>query len=206
MRIRKGRREAQQVAWNLWGMAANAASGSAAMSGTPPTNAMMSGIWANQIQTAGLTTPSWSKYLWNGPQLDATWPASRILPEVRAARVPRFAISFHCYTTQQDESGTRNWRYGIDNYVVNVRLWPQTSLPKGLQGLEQLTEAWNPGTQSEEIYITHFEATIDDQSGSGLQNGDLEQRSANRPRFELAFTGTVMVELISTSFPGALSR
>ena len=51
-------------------------------------------------------------------------------------------------------------------YVVNVRLWPQTSLPKGLQGLEQLTEAWNPGTQSEEIYITHFEATINDQSGA----------------------------------------
>src|SRR4029077_3624772 len=42
----------------------------------------------------------------------------------------------------------------------------QTSLPKGLQGLEQLTEAWNPGTQSEEIYITHFEATINDQSGT----------------------------------------
>ncbi len=161
----QGKREAQQVAWNLFGMAANATSGSAAMSGTPPSSAMMNGIWANQIQTAGLTTPSWSKYLWNGPQLDGTWPASRILPEVRAARIPRFAISFIATQRNRTNGGNVTGATG-SKYVVNVRLWPQTSLPKGLQGLEQLTEAWNPGTQNEEIYITHFEATINDQSGT----------------------------------------
>jgi hypothetical protein len=156
----QGKREAQQVAWNMFGMAASLTS--------TTTSTTMNGAWANQIQTAGVTTPSWGKYLWSGPQLDATWLQSRILPETRAARVPRFAISFIATQRNKANTGTQSGVSGT-HYIVNVRLWPQTSLPKGLQGLEQLTEAWdpNPGSQSDEIYITHFEATINDGSGSG---------------------------------------
>jgi hypothetical protein len=153
----QGKREAQQVAWNMFAMAATA------------TNTTMNGIWANQIRAAGSTTASWSTYLWNGPQLDASWPSSRILPETRAARVPRFAISFIAtQRTKANHSGTLvSGLSGTTNYVVNVRLWPQYSLPRGLQGFEQLTEPWNPGTNNDQIYITHLEATIDDGSSPG---------------------------------------
>jgi hypothetical protein len=120
----QGKREAQQVAWNLWGMAANATSGSATMSGTPPSSAMMNGIWANLIKTNGLTQPGWANYLWNGPRLDNSWPTSRILPEVRAARIPRFAISFIATQRNRTNGGTVPSAIG-NHYVVNVRLWPK---------------------------------------------------------------------------------
>ena len=55
---------------------------------------------------------------------------------------------------------------------MNVRFAPQISLSSGYQGFQQFDSSgngqpWAPS--NDEIYITHFEATVDDGSGTGPQ-------------------------------------
>jgi hypothetical protein len=158
----QGLREAQQVAWNIFGMATSAA------------NETNNGKWGNQTPAAAQPAPTPTRFaalLWDGPKPDATWPTSKILPQTRSPYVNRFAISFIATQFTRPNSGTLvTGLKGTTKYVVNVRLAPQVCLPLGYQGIQQFTAAGAPQpwkVSNDEIYITHLEATVDDGSGSG---------------------------------------
>ena len=158
----QGQREAQQVAWNIYGMAASAAK--------ETTN----GVWCNQTPASSQPAPTPTRFaamLWDGPKPDPSWPSSRILPQTRSPYLDKMAISFIATQFTRPNSGTFvAGLKGTTKYVVNVRFAPQLSLPLGYQG-NQIFDAsgnfqpWK--VSNDEVYITHFEATIDDGTGSG---------------------------------------
>jgi hypothetical protein len=162
----RGRREAQQVAWNIYGMADSAA------------NEITNGEWSNQTPVAVQPAPApirFAAMLWDGPKVDATWPSSRILPQTRSPYVNKMAISFIATQFTRPNSGTfvsePPTLKGTTKYVVNVRLAPQIYLPLGYQGTQYFNtstgaaDSWRVG--DDVIYLTHLEATIDDGSGAG---------------------------------------
>jgi hypothetical protein len=163
----RGQREAQQVAWNIYGMAASASK--------ETTN----GVWSNQTPASSQPAPTpvrFAAMLWDGPKPDPTWPSSRILPQTRSPYLDKMAISFIAtqYTRTNGGafvSGPPTLK-GTTKYVVNVRFAPQLYLPLGYQGNQLFDAAGNfqPWkATNDEVYITHFEATIDDGSGAGGQ-------------------------------------
>ena len=149
------------MAWNIYGMAASA---------FRETN---NGVWANQTPASAQPAPSPIRFaanLWDGPKVDATWPTSRILPQTRSAFVNKMAISFIATQFRRTNGGYVTGLQNTTRYVVNVRFGPQIYLPLGFQGTQSFdssgnARSWNAAT--DEIYITHFEATIDDGSGAG---------------------------------------
>ncbi len=172
-------READQVAWNLYGMAALGT-----VPGTKGGADMHDGSWANTtFYSRQSKVTRFSRFLWDGPLSGA-----RILPQTRTPYISKFGIQL--YTTWVAKDGTSvapgggDWvpdpvnpatLKGIRNtqrYVVSLRVQPEVMLPKNYQGYSTIkgnnnAEGWALGATPDRIYVTHLEATFNDGSGSG---------------------------------------
>jgi hypothetical protein len=138
-----GAREAEQIAWNIYGMAAASTVGN---------TTTQEGSWANTTYRTSYGAPAhsqnmrWSSFLWDGP----LGTGARILPQTRSPLVSKVGVG----VSLAKVSGSTT------KYRVNFRVIFEMHLPSGYQGY-QSTHSWSLGNDN--IYLVHLEATINGQ-------------------------------------------
>ena len=171
-----GVREANQIAWNIYGMAASA---------TAPNTTTTSGAWAN---TTALKSPyggksRWGACLWdawdpttNAPLLNATGETVKILPQTRSPFISKVGVGFYLsnkpVSGQNDPSGFMKNSAGVvatssntpspssQIYGVRINFAFEWFLPKGYQGF-QSASGWDP--TNDRVWVVHFEAKFNGQ-------------------------------------------
>jgi hypothetical protein len=135
-----GQREAEQIAWNIYGMSGASTVGN----GTT-----VEGSWANtthRVSPYGAPkTMRWSSFLWDGP----LGSGARILPQTRSPLATKTAVG-----VSLSNGGSKT------KYRVNFRVMFEFLLPSGYQGY-QSTHSWSLSADS--LYVVHLEATINGQ-------------------------------------------
>jgi len=175
-----GVREANQIAWNIYGMAAAA---------TTPNTKTKSGAWANTTALKSSPAPAfggkcrWAACLWdawdpttNAPLLNAAGETVKILPQSRSPFISKVGVGAYLtnkpVTGPNDPSGFMKNSAGIvatssntpsassQIYGVRINFAFEWFLPKGYQGF-QSASGWDPA--NDRVWVVHFEAKFNGQ-------------------------------------------
>lgn len=155
-----GIREAEQIAWNIYGM------GEAS---TIPHTTTTEGAWANTTYRKTYGPPNnmrWSSFLWDG----SLGSGARILPQTRTPLITKVGIGLHVSQRgtgtgipyMLDPAANNSSIKGTTKYGVNFTLAFEFHLPSGYQGFHSVSSGTGVGwsLNNDRIYAVHLEATI----------------------------------------------